>query len=126
MQLLRISHFIHHFTAAGFGGSLHNFFISLAFIKAVVLFFKNASSASFPKLQIKKLKHLQMLKQIFLSSLFCALDVVAFLTGDVNYSCCLYEVLHLHQFFGDFGRKGAERMASSSSRQGGVNCMDDT
>lgn len=66
VQLLRILHFIHHITAAGFGGSLQNFFISLGFTKAVVLFFKNASSASFPKLQIMKLKHLQMLKQVIL------------------------------------------------------------
>lgn len=60
---------------------------------------KTSRSASFPKLQIKKWEHLQMRNiHFYLSSLFCALAVVAFLTGGVNYSCCLYKALCVGQF----------------------------
>lgn len=104
VQLLTMLPFTHHVTPADFGGSLQNLFILLGFIKAVV-YFRNASTASFPKW----IRNVQML---FLSSLFCASAVVSFLSEAVNYSCCFCEILGLGQFSGD-GRKAAERMAGS-------------
>lgn len=65
-----------------------------------------------------------MLKLIFIQ-VVSALAVVAFLTEDLNYSCCLYSVLHLNQFSGDVGRSKENDWFIQPS-QGGIICVGDT